>query len=31
MNPDLKNKGINNEKLALNHYMTIGINQKRKF
>lgn len=30
-NPDLKNQGIKNEIQALNHYMTIGIKQKRKF
>ena len=30
-NPDLKNKGIKNEIQALNHYMTVGKNQGRKF
>jgi len=30
-NHDLKNKGINTEKSALNHYMTIGKIQKRTF
>jgi len=30
-NPDLKNKGIYNQVTALNHYITTGKNQKRKY
>lgn len=30
-NIDLQNKGINTPKDALNHYLTIGIHQNRKF
>ena len=30
-NPDLKKQGIYNQVLALNHYITIGKNQKRKY
>jgi hypothetical protein len=30
-NPDLKKQGIYNQVTALNHYITIGKNQKRKY